>query len=299
AYAPVDVHAGPPDGLTRVSDTRPELRDVVWGPRERLTWQAADGLELDGILNLPPGRTRAEGPFPLVTLVRGGPYSRWADELMLSWVSWGQWLAAAGFAVFHPNARGGKGHGHAFAGMVAKAVGGDEWTDILAGIDALVADGVADPDRLGIGGPSHGGFISAWAVTQTDRFRAAIVDAGIVDWGLQVSGGEQGRSEAELCGSLGWEGPGPHRHDQVSPISYASKVTTPVLILHGEQDTNVPVGQAVYFHRALAHFGVEHDLVIYPRENQSFTERAHQVDVLERARAWFTRWLGEPARAAG
>jgi dipeptidyl aminopeptidase/acylaminoacyl peptidase len=299
AYVPAEVYAGTPDGLGQVSDTRPELRDVAWGSQERLAWQAADGLELDGILNLPPGRTRADGPFPLVTLVRGGPYSRWADELMLSWVSWGQWLAAAGFAVFHPNARGGMGHGQAFAGMVAKSVGGDEWTDILSGIDALVADGVADPDRLGIAGPSHGGFISAWAVTQTDRFRAAIMDAGIVDWGLQVSSGEQGRSEADLCGSLGWEGTGPHRHDQVSPISYASKVTTPVLILHGERDTNVPVGQAMYFHRALTQFGVEHDLVIYPRENHSFTERAHQADVLERARAWFTRWLGGPIRAGG
>jgi dipeptidyl aminopeptidase/acylaminoacyl peptidase len=299
AYTPIDVHAGPPDGLGRVSDTRPELRGIAWGTQERLTWRAADGLELDGILNLPPGRTRADGPFPLITLVRGGPYSRWADEFMLSWVSWGQWLATAGFAVFHPNARGGEGHGQDFAGMVAKAVGGDEWTDILSGIDALVADGVADADRLGIAGPSHGGFISAWAVTQTDRFRAAVVAAGIVDWGLQVSSGEMGRAEADLCGSLGWEGPGPHRHDQVSPVSYASKVTTPVLILHGEQDTNVPVGQAMYFHRALMQFGVEHDLVIYPRENHSFTERAHQADVLQRARAWFTRWLGEPARGGG
>ena len=103
--------------------------------------------------------------------------------------------------------------------------------------------------------------------------------------------GELGRTEAGLGGSCGWEGPGPHRHDRLSPISYAARITTPVLILHGEDDTNVPVGQAVYFHRALMQFGAEHDLVIYPRENHSPTERAHQIDVLERTRAWFTRWL--------
>jgi len=294
AYAPRDVSAGPADALVRISDTRPELRGIALGTQERLSWRASDGLELDGVLILPPGQGRADGPFPLVTMVHGGPTSRWADELMLSWVSWGQWLAAAGFAVFHPNPRGGTGHGHAFSAMVAGAVGQDEWTDILTGLDALVADGVADPARLGIGGWSHGGFMAAWAVTQTGRFRAAVMGAGITDWAMQIGIGELGRTDAGLSGSFGWEGPGPHRHDQLSPISYAAKVTTPVLILHGEDDTNIPVGQATYFHRALMEFGAEHELVIYPHENHGFTKRTHQLDVLERARSWFTRWLGRP-----
>jgi dipeptidyl aminopeptidase/acylaminoacyl peptidase len=137
--------------------------------------------------------------------------------------------------------------------------------------------------------------MAAWAVTQTGRFRAAGMGAGLADWAVQVGAGEYGRAEADLCGSFGWDGPGPHRHDQLSPISYAGNVTTPVLILHGEDDTNVPVGQAMYFHRALTQFGAEHELVIYPREDHSFTERAHQADVLERVRSWFTRWLGDPA----
>jgi dipeptidyl aminopeptidase/acylaminoacyl peptidase len=295
AYAPRDVWAGSPDALIRISDTLPGLRGVALGIQERLSWQASDGLEIDGVLVLPPGRSRADGPFPLVTMIHGGPYDRRADELLVSWGQWGQWLAAAGFAVFHPNPRGGKGHGPEFAAMVSRAVGQDEWTDTLTGIDALVADGVADPARLGIAGWSHGGFMAAWAVTHTDRFRAAVMGAGIADWAMQVGAGELGRTEADLVGSLGWEGPGPHRHDELSPISYAAKATTPVLILHGEKDTNVPVGQAMYFHRALSQFGVEHELVVYPRENHSFTERAHQIDVLERTRSWFTRWLGDPA----
>jgi dipeptidyl aminopeptidase/acylaminoacyl peptidase len=296
AYAPFDVHAGSPGALTQISDTRPELRGVAWGTQERMSWRAPDGLEIDGVLVLPPGRGRADGPFPLVTMVHGGPYSRWADELMASYWSWGQWLAAAGCAVFHPNPRGSQGHGQAFAALVAGAVGQDEWTDILAGVDDLVADGVADPGRLGIAGWSHGGFMAAWAVTQTSRFRAAVMGAGIADWGMQVGVGELGRAEAVLGGSFGWEGPGPHRHDQLSPISYAANVTTPVLILHGAEDTNVPVGQAMYFHRALTQFGAEHELVIYPRESHGLTERAHQIDVLERARSWFTHWLGDPPR---
>jgi dipeptidyl aminopeptidase/acylaminoacyl peptidase len=292
AHEPKEVHAGPPGGpLSRISDTRPELRGVAWGAQERLSYQASDGLALDGLLILPTGRTRADGPFPLVTLVHGGPDARYADQFMLGSLSPGQWLAAAGYAVFLPNPRGGTGHGRDFSAAVAGAVGGGEWTDILAGIDMLVAEGVADPDRLGIGGNSHGGFMAAWAVGQTDRFKAAMMFAGICDWGMLAGTGEYGSMDGVLGGSFGWEGTGPHLHDRVSPISFASKVRTPVLIVHGEEDSNVPLGQAIYFHRALSRYAVEHELVVYPREGHGLAERSHQRDLLLRTRAWFDRWL--------
>ena len=296
SYEPGNVHAGPTRGpLARLTDLRPELRDIRWGAQERLSYQASGGLALDGLLILPAGRSREDGPFPLVTVVHGGPYDRHADRLMLGWDPSGQWLATAGYAVFLPNPRGGRGHGHDFAVRVAGAVGLDEWTDILAGIDLLVAGGVADPDRLGIGGWSHGGFMAAWAVGQTDRFKAAVLGAGISDWGMLAATGEEGPFESALGGSSGWEGAGPHRHDRLSPISYAARIRTPVLILHGENDTNVPVSQAEYLHRALRGFGVEHEYVVYPRESHSIRERNHQLDVLRRTRAWFDRWLGTPA----
>ncbi|WP_449063059.1 S9 family peptidase [Planomonospora algeriensis] len=295
AHEPKNVHAGPPGGpLARLSDTRPELRRITWGTQERLSYQAGDGLDLDGLLILPAGRCRRDGPFPLVTLVHGGPYDRHADEFDGGSFPSAQWLATAGYAVFLPNPRGGQGHGHAFATAVAGRVGLDEWTDIVSGIDLLINDGVADPDRLGIGGWSHGGFMAAWAVGQTDRFKAALMGAGISDWGMQAATGELGALEAGLAGSRGWEGPGPHSHDRLSPISFAAGIRTPVLILHGEDDTNVPLGQAVFFHRALRRFGVEHEFVVYPREGHSIRERNHRVDLLRRTRGWFDRWLGEP-----
>ncbi|AWS42515.1 S9 family peptidase [Streptosporangium sp. 'caverna'] len=296
AYEPMDVHAGPPAGpLIRLSDTRPELRRIRWGTQERLSYKAGDGLDLDGLLILPAGKRRQDGPFPLVTLVHGGPDDRHTDEFNGRSFPPGQWLATAGYAVFLPNPRGGWGHGHAFAAAVAGKVGMEEWTDITDGIDLLIAEGVADPDRLGIGGASHGGFMAAWAIGQTDRFKAALMDAGISDWGMLVATGEQATWEVELGGSAGWEGPGPHRHDRLSPISFASKINTPVLILHGENDTSVPLSQSIFFHRALRHFGVEHEFVVYPREGHSFRERNHRVDLLRRTRAWFDRWLGAPA----
>ncbi|WP_030909637.1 S9 family peptidase [Streptomyces sp. NRRL F-5126] len=295
AYEPGEVHCGPPGGrLVRLSDTRPDLRRIRWGSQERLAYKAGDGLDLDGLLILPPGTRRQDGPFPLITLVHGGPYDRYCDDLNTTWFA-PQWLATAGYAVFLPNPRGGQGHGHAFAAAVAGRVGLEEWTDILTGIDLLIADGVADPDRLGIDGWSHGGFMAAWAVGQTDRFKAALMGAGISDWGMQAATGEEGVLESGLGGSIGWEGPGPHVHDRLSPVSFASKVSTPVLILHGEEDTNVPLGQATFFHRALCRFGVEHEFVVYPREGHLIMERNHRIDVLRRTRAWFGRWLGDPA----
>ncbi|MEU7676580.1 prolyl oligopeptidase family serine peptidase [Micromonospora taraxaci] len=291
-YRPVDVHVGPPAGpLRKITDTRPELSGLTLGTQEPLAYRATDGLALDGLLVLPVGRTAAEGPFPLITIVHGGPYDRYADRCQLFWFPSAQWLAAAGYAVFLPNPRGGQGHGHQFAASVAGRVGQEEWTDIQAGIDLLVSRGVADPHRLGIAGWSHGGFMSAWAVGHTDRFRAALVGAGVVDWGMLAATGENGQFEAVLGGSTGWSGVGPHRHDAVSPVSFASRIRTPVLILHGAEDTNVPLGQAVYLHRALRHFDVEHEFVIYPREGHSIRERNHQLDVLRRTRAWFDRWL--------
>ena len=296
SYEPVNVHAGPPGGpLIRLSDTRPALRAIRWGRQERLSYRASDGLGLDGLLVLPPGRSRADGPFPLITWVHGGPPARYADQFLLGPRRPGQWLAAAGFAVFLPNPRGGVGHGRDFAAMVVRSAGGADWSDITSGIDLLIAERVADPDRLGIGGASYGGFMAAWAIGQTDRFKAAMMTAGISDWGMLVATSEFGTMDAALGGSCGWEGTGPHPHDQVSPISFASKIRTPVLIVHGEDDTNVPVSQAIYFHRALSWYGAEHELVIYPREGHGFVERNHQLDLLRRTRAWFDRWLRDEA----
>ncbi|WP_410565611.1 S9 family peptidase [Amycolatopsis sp. cmx-4-61] len=276
ATEPEAVHCGPIGGSrTRLGE--PPQPDIPWGTQERLSYRAGDGLELDGLLVLPPGRTRADGPFPLVTQVHGGPYDRFADRSQLGWFRHGQWLAAAGFAVFLPNPRGGLGHGHAFAASVAGDVGGAEFTDLLTGIDLLVAAGVADEDRLGIAGGSHGGFMAAWAVAHTDRFKAAVVNAGVIDWPLLAATGEHGRYDGALGGR------------ENSPITHAHRIRTPVLIVHGEDDTNVPLSQAELLHHALA--DRPHEFVVYPREGHSLRERGHQLDYLRRTRAWFSDLL--------
>ena len=292
---PLAVWAGPPAGpLVRLTDHAPELRAIAWGAQERLSWRAADGLELDGLLILPPGKGRGDGPFPLVVVAHGGPYGRFADDFQLgSGRPSGQWLAAGGYAVFLPNPRGGVGHGNDFAIAVAGRVGLEDWDDIVAGLERLVAEGVADSARLAIGGWSQGGFMTAWAVGQADRFRCGVMGAGVSDWGMMVAESDMPTFEAGLGGSTGWEGIGPHPHDRISPISFVHRVKTPVLMLHGERDERVPVSQAQFFARGLRRHGVENELVVYPREPHGLRERAHQIDATRRLRAWFDRWLGE------
>src|SRR5262249_47897633 len=153
----------------------------------------------------------------------------------------------------------------------------DDYADVMAMVDAAVARGVADPARLGIGGWSQGGFMSAWAVTQTSRFKAAIMGAGVSDWGMVGMTSDLPAFERELGGTAPWEGAGPHPHAAISPISSAGAVKTPVLILHGREDARVPVSQGIGFHRALREHGVPTELVVYPREQHPISERAHQI----------------------
>ncbi|MBI5879861.1 MAG: S9 family peptidase [Chloroflexi bacterium] len=262
---------------------------IRFGEQEPFYWQAPDGLMLDGIFVRPANDLTP--PWPTVVLVHGGPYGRFAQGFFVGWGQWAQWLATAGYAVLLPNPRGGMGHGERFAAAARGDVGGADWLDVASAADAAVARGLADPARLGIGGWSQGGFMTAWATTQTRRFKAAIMGAGVSDWGMLTLTSDVPDFESELGGNVPWDGPGA-RHDlALSPIMVARRAATPILILHGQNDERVPVSQAVGFHRAMRDVGVPSELVIYPREPHGIGERAHQIDVLVRVRAWYARWL--------
>ncbi|HZU13394.1 MAG TPA: S9 family peptidase [Chloroflexota bacterium] len=288
---PGEIDAGDPAGeLTRRTAHHPELEGMTFGRQEDFHWTAPDGLELDGILIRPVGDSTSR-PAPTVVLVHGGPYGRWERDFHLSWGDWGQWLATAGYAVLMPNPRGGFGHGETFAAAARGDVGGADWLDVLSAVDAAVERGIADPERLGIGGWSQGGFMTAWAVTQTNRFKAGVDGAGPTEWGWMAATSDMGSFEAELGGSTPWEGRGPHRHAEISPLSFARQVTTPLLIVHGENDERVPLSQATSFHRALRENGAPVEMVIYPREPHGIRERNHQIDLLRRVRDWFDTYL--------
>jgi dipeptidyl aminopeptidase/acylaminoacyl peptidase len=276
-----EVWAGPPAALRRLSDHH-AAAGVPRATREAFRFQAADGRELDGVLVRPPD---AAGPLAMVVAPHGGPYGFSAVAAQLDY---GTVLAEAGIAVLMPNYRGGLGRGRAFAELAYGDVGGDEFGDVMAAVDAAVARGIADPDRLGICGVSQGGFLTAWAVTQTDRFRTGVMVAGVSDWSLMAMSGDVPGFEMALAGAPWRATP---LLDERSPVRHASRVRTPLLILHGEQDRRVPVANAIGFERALREAGVEVELVVYPREGHGIEERSHLTDLVRRLREWFVSRL--------
>ncbi|HEX5167478.1 MAG TPA: prolyl oligopeptidase family serine peptidase, partial [Thermomicrobiales bacterium] len=168
-------------------------------------------------------------------------------------------------------------------------MGGADWSDIMAGIDHCIAEGIADPDRLGVGGWSYGGYLTAWGVTQTTRFKAAVAGASITNWisfhGVSTIPGFDASFYA--VDPFNWDG----HYGQFSPMAHVRNVTTPTLFLHGERDPICPLGQAHEMWRALKELGTDTQLTVYPREPHGIREREHARDVLERALGWWTRYV--------
>jgi dipeptidyl aminopeptidase/acylaminoacyl peptidase len=271
--------------LTRL---HPQAAEIEAARTESIHWKGADGWEIQGWLVRPVGAPPSR-PGPMVTLVHGGPTLAHLNRYNPAYRE-AELLAAAGIAVFLPNPRGSTGWGLEFAESNIGDMGGKDWEDIQAGIDYCVERRIADPDRLGIAGNSYGGFMAAWAVTQTGRFRAALMRAGISDWRSF-----HGKTSISAWDSIYYADADPWDTDGVyrsfSPITHVKNVNTPTLIIHGEVDRDVPVDQAYLFHRALSELGVEVELVVYPREPHGFQERNHILDATHRTIKWFSERL--------
>ncbi|MDQ3548570.1 MAG: S9 family peptidase [Chloroflexota bacterium] len=271
----------------RVSNFHAFIDAMELGPQEVLTWERA-GFGLDGILIWPPGKSSADGPLPCIVSIHGGPYGRWPNEFI---TRFGRWIAQHGYLVFLPNPRGGQGHGAAFAESILNTVGNEDYLDIMSGVDLLIEQGLADPDKLGCGGWSQGGFMTAWIVGHTTRFKAGVMGAGVSDWGMMTATSDIPTYEQYMGGGNPYDGAGPHSFDAQSPASFVSSVKTPVLIVHGENDERVPVSQGIHFFRGLRRYGVPTELVTYLREPHGIQERNHQIDLNRRIAEWFQRWI--------
>lgn len=256
-------------------------------PGEAIAWTADDGIEVEGILIRP--RNHAEGPLPLLVQVHGGPSWQWEDRINLSWHDWAQMMASRGWAVLLPNPRGSTGRGSAYEKLLVGDVGGGESRDLVAGARALVDRGIADPERLAIGGWSWGGYLTAWTITQTSMFKAAIMGAGVANLVSDHAAGDI--AEANMSYYPGhpyayWD-----LYADRSPVREAARVSTPTLILHGDADARVHVTQGQEFHRALQVLGVPVRFVRYPREGHRIGERAHQIDLMRRIVDWLEKYV--------
>ncbi|MFF4413178.1 alpha/beta hydrolase family protein [Streptosporangium sp. NPDC001559] len=256
--------------------------------QEEVSWTGPDGLTVQGLL-LTSGE--APGPRPLVVIAHGGPTWLWSsafapaesNQLALP-------LAHAGAAVLLPNPRGSSGRGQDYARRVIGHVGEEDLGDVLAGTDHLVAAGIADPGRMAVLGLSYGGYLSAWAVTRTRRFRAAVVMSGVADW-LSFTTASNLAGGYDPLYHRGADATTPEGREFLaarSPVCHAGAVTTPTLILHGAEDRTTPAGQADQLYRAWSAAGVRTQLVVYPREGHELTEPGHRHDAAGRVLAWLT-----------
>ncbi|MET0693990.1 MAG: S9 family peptidase [Propionibacteriaceae bacterium] len=284
---PLEVWAGRPGAMRQLSDHHADWAGISFGAVEELVTETADGLKLHSIVVLPVGA--GSGPHPTVVLPHGGPYWRMARSIHCNWGDWSQLLAVAGYAVILPNFRGGSGRGNAFSTSVLGNPG-VEFADVEAVIAGAVEAGLADPDRLGIGGWSNGGFLTAWAVTHTDRFRAAVMGAGVSSWPTMSMTSDMPTFSGHIAGGSPWSATVGTSVEH-SPISYADRLTTPLLMLHGKEDDRVPLSQSIGMQRALRGRDLPVELVVYPRESHAIDEVRHQVDLMNRVLSWFRTYL--------
>ncbi|MBV9848064.1 MAG: S9 family peptidase [Armatimonadetes bacterium] len=260
---------------------------------ELVSWPSPDGLTIEALLTLPPGYDEGQ-TYPLIVSLHGGPHGRTVQALSPFTTShvW----AAEGYAVLSPNYRGSEGYGEAFGTASRADLGGGDYEDVMAGVDWAVAEGVADPDRLGVIGSSYGGYLVNWIVTKTTRFKAAVSQFGIFSLVTDFSNSQAPRWDLEYLGGHPWEMPDLYvRH---SPASSVQSVRTPVLIMHGDHDPNTFIANSQEMYQALRLQDKTVEFVHYPREGHGFYEPQHRLDEMRRILSWWEKYVrggGQPA----
>ena len=293
-YAPMDVWVGSirTGEMKRLTKLNPQLENVALGEVRVIQWQSSDGLEIEGLLCLPVGYEAGKN-YPLIVEPHGGPRSSRDLGFKPTW----HYFSGEGFAYFAPNFRGGDGYGNDFATANYNDWGGGDYQDIMTGVDFLIEGGIADSNRLIVGGSSYGGYMTGWVITHTDRFKAACNVCGVINL---VSFYAQ--TDIPNFMSLYFAGPpsqGLELYRERSPINHVDRAQTPTLILHGEEDIRVPLPQSEEFYAGLKAAGVETVFVKYPREGHSIGEPRHQLDMLKRQLAWYNKYVTHDAKSDG
>jgi dipeptidyl aminopeptidase/acylaminoacyl peptidase len=282
---PPEVWAGEIGDWKQIT-ARNEGLDPAWGPAQSIHW-TSDSFKVQGWLHYPPD-VDTSIKHPLVVAVHGGPAAMVSPMWPTQW-SYEAALAAAGFFVLEPNPRGSYGSGETFTRANVKDFGYGDFRDILAGITESLAAAPIDNNRVGITGWSYGGFMTMWAVTQTDRFKAAVAGAGLSNY--QSYYGENGIDQWMIpyFGASVYDDPAIYAKS--SPITFIKKAKTPTLIVVGDRDGECPPPQSYEFWHALLANHTETQFVIYPNEGHMFVNPDHSRDVVARAVAWFKHYL--------
>jgi fermentation-respiration switch protein FrsA (DUF1100 family)/Tol biopolymer transport system component len=258
-----------------------------------LTWKSYDGLEIEGILTYPQGYSEGQ-KVPLVVSIHGGPAGV-ESQGFIGKTSFGAFspavFASQGYAVLLVNYRGNPGYGEKFQKSDYKDLGGGDYQDVITGVDYLVNKGIADPNQLFIRGHSYGGFLTACAIGHTNRFKAAIVDAGITDWISDIALTDVSPPWEALLGGAYWDDVELWR--KASPIRYVANITTPTLILQGENDKRVPTGQSMQLYSALKSRKIPTRLVYYKGEGHGLDSPVALRDAMNEMLTWMKIYGGK------
>jgi dipeptidyl aminopeptidase/acylaminoacyl peptidase len=276
-----EVWAGPIGQWRQVTHLNSD-QHAEWGEAKSVEWDS-DGMRVQGWL-IAPKDVSGTVRYPLVVEAHGGPASvahpGWPREFFSAVP-----LAAAGYYVFLPNPRGSYGQGEDFTRANVKDFGGGDLRDILAGIDKVLEIAPVDQKRIGLTGWSYGGFMTMFAVTQTDRFRAAVAGAGIANWQSYYGENSIDQWMIPYFGATVYADAAPYA--RASAINFITRVKTPTLVVVGERDGECPAPQSFEFWHALKTLGVKTQLVVYPGEGHGFRKPDHRRDVFRRMAAWF------------
>ena len=287
---PGEVYVTDPSfsSFKKLTDTNPHAATFAIGETEVVTWKSSDGWDVEGVLLKPVGFTAGK-KYPTLVVAHGGPAGAFVNNYRVGGLEGGQFWAGQGWAVFYPNPRGSTNYGEKFLRANVNDWGGGDYRDIMTGVDALVARGIADPDRLAHIGWSYGGYMTAWVVSQTNRFKAAMVGAGLTNMWSMYGTNDIPNVLVTYFGGYPTSDTLPLYFGR-SAMSFIDKVQTPTLILHGANDERVPTGQALELYRGLKDRGKTTELVFYPRAGHGLNEYYHQKDRLTRIHDWVTRY---------
>lgn len=266
-------------------------RDLPEGKPYR--WKALDGTEVEGWLIYPPGKMGAKN-LRMFTLIHGGPLDADHNHWETDWYQWGALAASNDWLVFEPNYRGSCCYGDRFALEIAPKLVSVPGLDILAGVDALVKDGIADPERLAIGGYSYGGYMTNWLLTQTTRFKAAVTGAGAVEHAANWGNDDLSYDDAWYLGGTPWENP--KNYQDEAALFQMNKVKTPTHMVAGGDDIRVAVAEDYLMERALHTLGVPSHLLIFPGEGHGLRKNPwHGRIKVREEMQWLEKYV--PAQA--
>jgi dipeptidyl aminopeptidase/acylaminoacyl peptidase len=275
---------------TQVTDVFGDLpKQFEIGRQERAVWTAPDGQSIDGLVYYPAGYVSGQR-YPLVVQTHGGPASSdkfgWGSRM-----SYAQVLTGKGFVVLRPNYRGSTGYGNAFLRDMVGGYFRHAHLDVMAGVDALVARGIADPDRLVAMGWSAGGHMTNKLITFTNRFKAASSGAGAANWVSMYAQSDVRSYRTPWFGGTPWEARAPiDLYWEQSPLKYVAQVKTPTIFFVGQDDPRVPLPQSVEMYRAVKSLGVPTHLYVAPREGHGWQELRHQLAKFNAEMAWFEKY---------